>query len=356
MEPEAACATPRPAQRQGRCHAPRSRPPEALQSRTVADGSWRESHTQNFPLKWSNLLVAERRPTQFQSLPSPHLRQACTNRQRTRNGPSRTRFPLAPFHHFHHFHHFTSSTRSKPTSRPARRDRLCHSLRPIRREPRIRILYQPGALPISSRWTPQTSRRRRSAASQRRRASCRGCVATPGPQMAVAYIPPTNMMPAAIPSAPRPVDALRPLPLGRHRRRPLCLFPARLLCARLVHRSVHPAQPPPLPSQQMTDCPGVQWPTPWASTCSTCSWPSCSPSSTRPTTLSTTTWRTAPSARCRPSATRSSAPSSAACPSSSSGTRPPAPSSSRSCAAGSRSSTCPSSGPCWSCTGSCCLS
>ncbi|KZL77102.1 hypothetical protein CT0861_10635, partial [Colletotrichum tofieldiae] len=89
-----------------------------------------------------------------------------------------------------------------------------------------------------------------------------------------------------------------------------------------------------------------------ASTCSTCSWPSCSPSSTPPMSRWTMRWRTVVLAFSPPSRTRSSAPSSAASPSSSSGTGPPAPSSPPSSAVGGRSSTSPSSGPSWLCTGS----
>ncbi|KZL82022.1 hypothetical protein CI238_06105, partial [Colletotrichum incanum] len=89
-----------------------------------------------------------------------------------------------------------------------------------------------------------------------------------------------------------------------------------------------------------------------ASTCSTCSWPSCNPSSTLPTRRWTMRWRTVVLAFSLPSRTRSSAPSSAASPSSSSGTGPPAPFSSPSSAVGGRSSMSPSSGPSWSCTGS----
>lgn len=53
--------------------------------------------------------------------------------------------------------------------------------------------------------------------------------------------------PAAIPSASRPVDALRPLPVAWHRLCALRLLPARLHGAGLVYRFVHPRAPPPPP-------------------------------------------------------------------------------------------------------------
>ena len=139
----------------------------------------REPHPKICPLRWPNLFVAERGQPSPVPVPVPVPVQISDNRVRIDKG--RATGPPAFGFHFHHFHHFTSNTRPEPTSRPARRDRLCHCLRPIRREPRIRIINKlPAHCPLSSpRWTPQTNRRRPSAASRRRRTSCRGCVATP---------------------------------------------------------------------------------------------------------------------------------------------------------------------------------
>lgn len=90
----------------------------------------------------------------------------------------------------------------------------------------------------TSQWMSQKSRQTRSALSRRRRTSCRGCVATKESRCRIQIQDADR--PAALPSTPRPVDSLRPLPLGRHRCLPVPLLPPRLLCPGLVHWSVGP--------------------------------------------------------------------------------------------------------------------
>ena len=143
---EVACATPRPAERQGDAtHSPHA--VGRWERRRAAESGG--SHTQKFtgPLRWSNLSwLKEANPVQFQSSsspsPSPDLRQPCTNRQRTRNGPSRFRFVSTSATS-------TTSTTLLPAPAPSQlldqppaRDRLWHSLRSIRRDPRISIIYK----------------------------------------------------------------------------------------------------------------------------------------------------------------------------------------------------------------------
>ena len=130
---EVACATPRPAERQGDAtHSPHA--VGRWERRRAAESGG--SHTQKFtdPLRWPNLSwLKEAKPVQFQSSQSQSQSRSPTTVYESTKDAQRA-LPLSlcfHFRHFHHFHHFTSSTRSEPTSRPAARPRPTLALSPI---------------------------------------------------------------------------------------------------------------------------------------------------------------------------------------------------------------------------------